>query len=222
MKNAVIIKSFQNGISLCLTEDADFEEILEETAIKFSEVRHFFKDAKMALSIEGRDLTTAQEKQLLETICANSELNIICLVGKDTKRDQTYLKAIQQVNKRESSADGQFYRGTLHKDQVLETENSIIVIGDVESGASVISKKDIIVIGSLRGDAYAGGGGDNTRFVTALDMSPEKLRIGDLTYIHSQKTKWLKHKPQPQTAYIKEGIVVVEPITKELLNHLPV
>lgn len=221
MKSEVMIKSFQNGISLCLDDSAEFEDILEETAVKFGEARHFFKDARMALSIEGRELTTAQEKQLIETICSNSELSIICLVGKDAKRNQTYVKAVQQVNKRESDVDGQFYKGTLHKGQTLETEHSIIVIGDVEAGASVISKKDIIIIGSLHGDAYAGAGGSDTRFVVALDMSPDRLRIGDLTYIPSQKNKWLKSKAQPRAAYIKDGIVTAQPITKELLNQLP-
>ena len=221
MKHAVVIKSFPNGISLYLDEMLEFDEILEEVAIKFREAEHFFKDAKMALSVEGRTLTVAEEKQLIETICTNSHLQIICLVGKDDKKNQTYVKAIQQVNKKEDAATGQICRGTLHKGQTLETERSIIVIGDVEAGASVISQKDIIVIGTLHGEAYAGGNGDNTRFVVALDMSPEKLRIGDLTYIHPQKNKWLKPKTQPKIAYIKDGMVVTEPITKELLNNLP-
>ena len=222
MKNAVIIKSFPNGISLYLDDTLDFDTLLEEVALKFHEADNFFKDAKMALSIEGRVLTATEEKLLIETITYNSHLKIICLVGKDDKRNQTYVKAISQISKKEDAAMGQLCRGTLHKGQILETEKSIIIIGDVEAGASVISQKDIIVIGSLYGEAYAGGNGSNTRFVVALDMSPEKLRIGDLTYIHPQKSKWIKSKAQPKIAYIKDGMVVTEPITKELLNHLPV
>lgn len=222
MKNAVVIKSFPNGISLYLDETMDFEKILEEVALKFHEAEHFFKDAKMALSVEGRLLNVSEEKLLIETICTNSRLQIICLVGKDDKKNQTYVKAIQQISKKEDAATGQICRGTLHKGQVLETERSIIVIGDVETGASVISQKDIIIIGGLYGEAYAGGNGSNTRFIVALDMSPEKLRIGDLTYIHPQKNKWLKSKSGAKIAYIKDGMVITEPITKELLNSLPV
>lgn len=228
MKNTVIIKSFQNGISLYLDETLPFDELLEEVAVKFREADHFFKDAKMALSVEGRQLTAPEEKQLVGTICGNSHLHIVCLVGKDGKTNQTYLKAVQQVNKKEDTAAGQICKGTLHKGQVLETENSIILIGDVETGAAVVSQKDIIIIGSLHGKAYAGGGGSPSRFVAALDMSPEKLRIGDFTYNPSPKSKmneliqWKRTKAQPMLAYIKEGMVVTEPITKELLNNLPV
>ena len=57
MKQSVIIKSFPNGIVLHLSEADTFEEILQETAIRFRESRDFFKDAKMALSIKGRKLT---------------------------------------------------------------------------------------------------------------------------------------------------------------------
>lgn len=223
MKSGVIIKSFQNGISLYLDEAPVFDEILEEVSMKFREADHFFKDAKMALSIEGRKLTAEEEKQLVTAICSNSHLHIICLIGKDEKTNQTYLKAVQQAAKKEEDvAAGQICRGTLHKGQILETENSIIIIGNVEAGASVISQKDIIIIGGLYGEAYAGGNGSQSRFIAALDMSPEKLRIGDLAYMQPPKSKWRKHKTQPMIAHICEGMVVTEPITKELLNNLPV
>ncbi len=225
MKSTVIIKSFQNGISLYLDGSLAFEEILEEVALKFKEAAHFFKDARMALSVEGRTLATSEEKQLVEVICANSNLHIICLVGKDAKTNQTYVKAIQQTSRREeaeNAAIGQICKGTLRKGQIFESENSIIILGDVEEGAAVVSQKDIIIIGSLRGEAYAGGNGSSSRFVAALAMSPEKLRIGDLTYIQKPKSIWRKRKAQPMIAYIKGGIVVAESITKELLNDLPV
>ena len=65
MKQSVIIKSFPNGIVLHLSEADTFEEILQETAIRFRESRDFFKDAKMALSIKGRKLTEEEENTLL-------------------------------------------------------------------------------------------------------------------------------------------------------------
>ena len=41
MKDAVLIKSFPNGIVLHLSEADTFEEILQETAIRFRESRDF-------------------------------------------------------------------------------------------------------------------------------------------------------------------------------------
>ena len=107
---------------------------------------------------------------------------------------------------------------------MLETENSIIVLGDVYPGACVISSKDIIILGGLYGQAYAGGNGEDGHFVVALEMSPEKLKIGDFKYKTSEKqSKWpIKPKVQPKIAYVEDGRVKLEPITKELLNNLPI
>lgn len=41
MKNAVIVKSFQNGLILYLDKEIEFEELLEEVAAKFKESERF-------------------------------------------------------------------------------------------------------------------------------------------------------------------------------------
>ncbi len=85
MRNAVIIKSFQNGISVYLNEEIPFLDLLDEVVFKFRESRNFFKNAKMAISLEGRALTEEEERMVLNAICENSDLHIVCLVGKRTK-----------------------------------------------------------------------------------------------------------------------------------------
>ena len=222
MKSKVVIKSFQNGISLHLDEELAFDELLNEIGLKFRESAGFFKNAKMALSFEGRELNDEEEKIIVETITANSDLNIVCLVGKDNNTNQNYLKALQMLNYDDGN-EGQFYRGTLKKGQVLETESSIVIIGDVNPGATIISTRDIIILGGLYGEAYAGADGSEGHFVVALEMNPEKLTIGDFKYKQKEKSsKWsIKLKIQPKIAYVKEEQIIVEPITKELLSGLP-
>ncbi len=224
MKNAVIIKSFQNGISLHLDESLPFGELIEEIAIKFRESAAFFKDAKMALSLEGRVLSDDEEREVVEIICQNSDLNIICLVGKDENTNQNYLKALQMLNYDNDINEGQFYRGTLRNGQVLETESSIVIIGDVNPGSAIISTRDIVILGGLYGEAYAGGNGREGHYIVALEMSPEKLTIGDFKYKSKEKgSKWsIKPKIQPKIAYVENGQVVIESITKELLSGIPI
>lgn len=45
--------------------------------------------------------------------------------------------------------DGHFYRGTLKNGQILETESSIVILGDVYPGSAIVSTKDIVVLGGL-------------------------------------------------------------------------
>lgn len=225
MKNAVIIKSFPNGLTIFLDSELPFSQLLEEIAMKFSESANFFKDASMVLSFEGRELSEQEERQIIDTISVNSRLNIVCIMGKDKETDRNFVRALQQFSFHQEVLEnaGQFYKGTLKDGQILETENSIIVLGDVYPGACIISSKDIVVLGGLYGQAYAGGNGEEGHFVVALEMSPEKLKIGDFKYKTSEKqSKWsIKPKIQPKIAYVKDARVLIEPITKELLNDLP-
>ena len=226
MKNPVIIKSFPNGLSIYLDEEMPFDQLLKEIGLKFKESAHFFKNASMVLSFEGRKLSDQEERMIIHTITANSELNVMCIMGKNEETNKNYIKALQKLSYHQQVMEnaGQFYKGTLKDGQMLETENSIIVLGDVYPGACVISSKDIIILGGLYGQPYAGGNGEDGHFVVALEMSPEKLKIGDFKYKTSEKqSKWpIKPKVQPKIAYVEDGRVKLEPITKELLNNLPI
>jgi septum site-determining protein MinC len=227
LKNSVIIKSFPNGIVLHLNPEIDFDELLTDIVDKFRESNSFFKDAKMALSIKGRNLTEEEEEEILNAISENSQLHIICLVSEDEEANQNFIRALKQTDFFDEtgiSSGGQFYRGTLKNGQVLETESSIVVLGDVYPGATIISTGDIIILGGLYGKAYAGEGGNGNRYVVALEMSPERLKIGDFKYrAKGKSSKWpIRPKVQPKIAYIKDKEVVMDPLTKELLSELPI
>ncbi len=201
-----------------------FEDLLENIALKFREADGFFKNASVAISLEGRELTENQEREILDAITQNSRLNILCLMGKDEEKNLRFLGVQNHLNFQEDENSGQFYRGTLHEGASIETEHSIIILGDVCEGSRVYSNKDVVILGALRGDVYAGAGGNNNHFVVALDMKPSSLQIGDLVYNSPpQKTsRWGfgKH-PQavPKIAYTYNGAVQMESITKELLDN---
>lgn len=219
MKDAVVIKSYQNGITLLLNEEIPFEDILREIELKFIESKAFFGNSRMALSFEGRELTRSEEIRILEVIKGCSDVNIICIIGKDPETDLNFVRAMRQVEQKLSGGgEGQFYKGTLKNGDRLETETSIIILGDVLSGCEVSSARNIIVLGRLYGEAYAGIDGREGHYVVALEMAPEKLRVGDFRYTDSYKQKkgGERQKVQPKIAYVKNESVVVEPLTKEL------
>lgn len=219
MKDLVLIKSFPNGIALHLDGEADFEEILSEIANKFSEARAFFGNATMALSIEDRQLTAAEEIRILDTIRENSSLNVVCIVGRDEATNKNFIKALAHMEKRMSGGEeGQFFKGSLKNREVLETENSVIILGDVYPGSAVISAKSVIVLGGLYGEAYAGENGQPGAFVAALEMEPERIKIGDFKYKTTGKqSKWsIRPKAQPRIAYVKNDKIIFEALTKDL------
>ena len=66
--NSVIIKCNKYGLIVILDENLPFEELIKDVEDKFKESAKFFKNAKMAMTIRGRSLTQAEEKQVVETI----------------------------------------------------------------------------------------------------------------------------------------------------------
>lgn len=221
MKDAVLIKSFPNGITLLMREDVSMEEILQELTVKFTEARNFFGNSTMALSMEGRKVTEAEEILILDTIRVNSNVRIACIVGHDDDTNKNFIKALQHMDKKLSGTEGgQFYKGTLKNREVIETENSIVVLGDVYPGSAVFSAGNIIILGGLYGEAYAGGDGREDAYIVALEMEPERLKIGDFKYkTNAKQSKWGIHpKVQPKIAHLKNGKIVFDPLTKELLG----
>lgn len=222
MKDAVLLKAFQNGISIILNENTDFETIKSEIAFKFSEAKNFFKDASMVLSIEGRKVSPEEEKAIIGLIRENCSLNIVCLLGHDDEKNGQYVKALNEVEGALAAAgEGQFYRGSLKDREILETDTNIVILGDVYPGSAVISKKNVYILGGLYGEAYAGSENEENAYVVALEMEPERLRIKDYKYKSTKQSKWGIHpKIQPKIAYIKDDKIVTEPLTKELLSSL--
>ena len=55
-----------------------------------------------------------------------------------------------------------------------------MILGDVEPGARVIAKGNVVIVGALYGAVHAGASGDRDAFVVALSMQPKQLCIGDI------------------------------------------
>ena len=57
-------------------------------------------------------------------------------------------------------------------------------------------------------------------YIVALEMEPERLKIGDFKYkTNAKQSKWGIHpKVQPKIAHLKNGKIVFDPLTKELLG----
>ena len=204
-----------------MDDSIPYEELLADIAVKFQEADRFFKDAAVAISLEGRNLTEKQEREVLDIITQNSRLKVLCLMGRDQDKNIKFLGIQNNLSFQKDENCGQFYRGSLSGGQSIETENSIIILGDVCDGSYVWSAKDIVILGSLTGEAHAGAGGGLNHFVVALEMNPSALKIGSLSYnIQPQRTSLWGRKPKstPKIAYTCNGEVLMESITKELLD----
>ncbi|MCD7981871.1 MAG: septum site-determining protein MinC [Clostridiales bacterium] len=221
MSQAVMIKSNKYGIQLILDPDMPFADLLGAVIEKFEDSRKFFKDAKLAVAFEGRDLTPEESFRLVEAITDHTDITVICVIDNDKAHEDMFKKQIDTYNETEAGKNGEFYRGSLQAGQVLESVSGIVVVGDVNPDARIISQGNIIVLGALRGNAYAGAAGNENCFIAALEMHPTQLQIGDVLARIPEKKKRariLRHKEktpaaeQPQMAVVKGGDIYIEPI----------
>jgi septum site-determining protein MinC len=173
------------------------------------------------LSFEGRELSEEEELQIVDVIHKNSDLEIVCIMAKDSKTDLAFVKALQKVAKQIPDGDeGYFFKGSLVDGNEIDTEQNVVILGDVEESSIVKSSGSIIVLGGLYGKAYAGKDGNSRTFVAALEMSPTKVKIGEFKYINNKKKLSFGSKAKAQIAYIQDNKIVLDKFTKEILTSL--
>ena len=247
MTNDIIIKSSRYGVNLILNDKTPFPELVSQVGEKFKGTEKFFGNAKMAVSFEGRQLSEKEEKELIDAIMENSSIQIVCIMNHDPQMEEAMRLRVELAlsgKGREGSSgpagnaesfaaqsgpESDFYKGNLRSGQVLESASNVTLIGDVNPGARIVSQGNIVVLGSLRGNAWAGAGGDSRCFIFALDMKPIQLQIGD--YIAKSPDREREKKrlfgkgrseeaEMPRVALVREGNICIEPMTKGCLDQI--
>ena len=214
MKNSVVIKSNRSGMTVILDPELPFEQLLADVAAKFGESARFWGSVQMALTLAGRELSPEEEFELVNVITGNSEIEVLCLLDQDLERTRKCEKALNEKLMEISAATGQFYRGTLREGESLDSETSIVVIGNVEKGARIMSKGHVVVIGDLFGSVHAGISGNADAVIAAIEMAPSALKIADFEIPCSDKGKRLAKGPvivsikdgQPNIASMRKGL----------------
>lgn len=218
MKEHVIIKSSPNGLVLTLDKDCSFDELVEDILTKFKENEVFFGKGKFAIEFRGKELTEEQEQEIVFKITQNTKVKIVCIVTSNEEYDAKYGQAIAKKEEEDLCHAEGFYKGTLRSGQVLEVEHSVVILGDVNPGAKVISKGNVVVLGALRGSVYAGANGDTNCFVAATDMDPIQIKIADVIGRKSDglmiHKKIDKNKIEPVIATVLDEQIAMNAIPK--------
>lgn len=213
MREFVSIKSSKYGLEVHLDAEIPFEMLLESVIKKFTETAKFFSNSQVAASFEGRRLSKVEEQILVQTITDVAKIRILCVIDHSKSTEQMYRMIVEQCIDGIKTQDGQFYRGTLKRRQVLESETSVVILGNVEKGAKVISKGNIVIMGALNGYAHAGASGNYNSFITALQMNPKFLKIGEIeAKRHNFHTKD-DITIEPKIALVDGEHIYIDPLT---------
>ena len=219
-KEPVMLKGNKSGIRIILDDELSFEELLEKVTEKFQNNADFLGDNRVVVAFDGRELSDEEEAVLLHTIQENSKLQIVCVIDEDEERETLYERTLQEKLMAIDSNSGQFFKGNLRSGQVMEFETSIVILGDVNVGAQVVSTGNVVVLGKLNGTVYAGASGKEDAFIVATKMNPIQIRISDVI----ARTPDEKETPSnvPRIAYLREGAIYMDDLSRMSLTNINV
>jgi septum site-determining protein MinC len=98
--------------------------------------------------------------------------------------------------------DPLYMQGTVRSGVEIRHPGTVIVLGDVNPGGSIVAEGDILVWGRLRGLAHAGAAGNATCRIMALRLDPTQLRIADKV---ARPPETPPEEFLPEVAYIGNG-----------------
>ena len=107
---------------------------------------------------------------------------------------------------------------------MIQSDSSILILGDVKSKASVQATGNVIVMGSIDGTVSAGYPQDRHCFIVANQINASRVQIGDISQAVQISNKWSlrsrKSDSEPYAVVVWENELLAEPLRSGLLKHL--
>lgn len=163
MRNCISINLRKDVTIIRLNESAEYEEIVVKLKKKLPELKKLYKGEKTPIRVVGKVLKNREIDELQTLI--QSKINVS--VDFDMPKGLGLHNIRRTYDKKIAMSETKFHRGSLRSGQRLETEGSLVVLGDVNAGAEVIASENIVVLGALRGLAHAGAKGNKQAIVSA-------------------------------------------------------
>ena len=193
MKSCITINLKKDNIVIKINEDFSQEDIMYSLRKKIPELKKLYQSEKTPIVITGKVLKNREIDEIQQIIKKHLDVKIKF----DSPRTlglhgitKTYCKEI-------ATSETKFHKGSLRSGQKLETEGSIVILGDVNSGAEVIASDNIVVLGALRGLAHAGAKGNKQAIVAAGLFNAVQIRIANIVKEINQDEE-----PMHKQAYI--------------------
>ena len=202
MKNCISIKLQTNEILVNISDKADEDEIIECLESKMEELKKLYKEEKTPILVTGKILSNNEMKKVEKIISSKIKVKIEF----DSPKVLGLHGIKKAFNKDIESSETKFHRGSLRSGQKLEFDGSVVILGDVNGGAEVIARDNIVVLGILRGLAHAGAKGNKKAIIAASSIEALQIRISNIVK-EIEKDEELSRK---NYAYVEKHNIVIE------------
>ncbi len=212
-KELVSLKGTKEGLVLAIAPDSDFAAVLASLKAKLVPAKEFWEGAAVTIDNVPSGWTDREREQLLSLL---TEFNMVLKVAYYSAERRSQPKtSLSEAPMQRTGNNALVLKRNLRSGQRVFHDGNLVVVGDVNPGAEVVATGDIIILGTLRGMAHAGAGGNTKASVMALRLQPMQLRIAD--YISRCPDEPTVPPTFPEVALIKDDQIAVQEYVPQLL-----
>lgn len=176
MLNNIKINQNLEEIVLNVNVVADVPDVIKELESKMPRLKEFYKNEKMPIKITGKLFTEGEIENIKKIINRDLDVKVIF----DDPSELLGLHAIKKTYESEIEiSETRYIQSSLRSGQREEYSGSLVIIGDVNSGAEVIAGGNITIVGTLRGVAHAGANGNIKAIISANLVGETQIRIAN-------------------------------------------
>jgi septum site-determining protein MinC len=223
MANSIVtLRAYRDGLHLIIKPYLSITEIEEAIQDEISRMNRPLTGASVQIDIKGPTLQEEDVARLRSKLKESYNLTVRGIVVSEEPVSQPIAAAptthiiSQQAVVPSQTREGEPSRIVPYTIRSGQTEDfpqgSLIIYGDVNSGAEVRAGGDIVILGALRGNAYAGMNGRLSSVIIAMELVPLQLQIGN--YLN-RLPMGQKPRSYPEIARIgTEDVIIVEKFVK--------
>lgn len=189
-------------IILKIKEDMEQIEIIQNLKKKLPELKKLYKDEKTPIRVVGKVLKNKEIDEI--TTLIKEKIDVV--IDFDMPKSLGLSSITKTFEQDIAESETKFHRGSLRSGQKMETEGSLVILGDVNSGAEVIASDNIVVLGNLRGLAHAGAKGNKQAIIAAGLLDTVQLRIANIVREIDREEETM-HK-QAYVSIVEDKIVI--------------
>ncbi|HMM28677.1 MAG TPA: septum site-determining protein MinC [Aggregatilineaceae bacterium] len=230
MDDSITLKGIKQGLLVTIKPEGRWSDLTARLMSLIDAQSAFFRGAQIAVAVGPREVRRHELASLIKLL-EKRDVALLAVLGESaatvgsarklglkTALSELELESPEEapeaqpempppIDPEEYGTGGVLIKRTLRNGRVVHSDGHVVVVGDVNAGAVIVARGDVIVWGRLRGTVHAGSGGDESAVVCALNLTPTQLRIASYITISPEEGR---QKPRPEKALVRNGRIEAE------------
>ena len=172
----LIINLKKDAVVIKISDNLKQEEIVKILKDKLPELKNLYKDEKIPIEVTGKVLKSNEMDEIQKLIKKEIDVKINFDLPKTLGLHGIRKTFSKEINESQTK----YIKHSLRNGTKIEYEGSVVVLGNVNSGAEITAEDNIVIRGTLRGIAHAGAKGNKKAIIVADSIDSPQIRIANV------------------------------------------